>query len=400
MNRHTAIVALGILASALARAHAVDGEVSGPVAVLSFQDLSDQRSGEPFEETVRAAVAELADSLGLRLVTAPGESTDGDGRGGDWSPGGIRAAAAEARADVAFVGFTLLDGRSVYFQMKIYDVSQGAVVASVFERQRPGLSFYNAMRAAIARMEAPLTAFLAGDGDDAPRVDRVASIVFRSPDEGATIRFSGQPIGTVTDGSLVAPYSPLAVGTTVPVRVEKRGYHPADVRVTLDSVENDVSLPPLLRSTRYAVTAWLDLGLFTGAGTGARAYLVPDASFVEVDAALRQRFGDRAALRGDLSVAAGGYMFFPVTSPVRVSFSAGGGFSRTWIHSADGAPRTDWYLSLADPTIEWSAGRRTLFLRAGFHYALGTPGSYDSRGWLLTAGVLPRIAVGMVVARS
>ncbi len=411
-TRNTAATtALGILMISLITGNLVAREPPRQVAVVSIQNLSGTEIPDPLEQIFRTALMELFQPLGFLIRVADEEGETGGGFAGAEAdtdsaltghpiaghPGAFLLAAEEMDAAVALSGFVRVTDETVLFQLKLYDVEQRTVLATIAEERRPGLSLYNAVRSTIAGLAPVLETFLNDRSVYFAPTNRVETIVIRSPDEGATVSIAGSAVGTITEGTLSVPFTPFPLGTAIDIRTEKPGYHTRSTTHTLDRRDNEIILDPLIPFTENALSPLMEVAPFIGIGVGYKKYLVPDTTFGYARAALLTDLTRRRTVRGDISLVVGRYLLLPVHSPLRLHLTVGGGYMRTAQIDGTTSWFGDWYISLGNPTVEANIGALRLFATTEIRYALGTAGGDQARGWQLAPGFMPPLSVGVVI---
>lgn len=360
-----------------------------PTTAVYIDNFSPTAGEEATMDIVLSSLHDLLQNVGFDSADRSMEDTDAAAT----SRAVALADAAAIGADVAVTGFFRQTEREVLINLKVHDVAQGLVLASLLERGRPGLAFYNALPATVASLRPALEGFLDDRYVYVPSETEVREIILRSSDDGARAYLADRFVGSISEGELGVPFTPFEIGSVVVLRMTKADYHDHYADIHLDSRATVVAVRPMTPHTRVAATLFWEMDRFLGAGGGIRGYLSPDETFGELQ--LNASIDSAAGYtRTDASLVLGRYAFFAPTSPVRFYLSAGAGF--LWSTPLDGSGDRfgDWYLSIANPTIEFTVRGRRLFVGVELRYNLGVPSGYWDRTWLFIGDAIPPFIVG------
>ncbi len=392
MKAHTTMMTMAcLMAWPHGAVYAQETASTRPTAVIHIDDFSPAAGEGATREIVLSALRDLLQTLGFDSV----DRSMGAADDAELSRTAALADAGAIGADVAVTGFFRQTEREVLINLKVHDVEQGVVLASLLDRGRPGLAFYNALPSTIEGLRPALEAFLDDRYVYIPSETEVRKITLRSRDDGARVYFADRFVGSISGGELVVPFTPFEIGSVVTLRMTQPDYHDLHADILLDSRAVVVTLRPMTPQTSVAATFSWELDRVLGVGAGIRAYLSPDETFGELQL---NTSADpfEGYTRTDAALVLGRYAFFAPTSPIRLYLSAGAGF--LWSVPIDGSGErfSDWYLSIANPTIEFTVRGRRLFAGAELRYNLGVPSGYWSRTWLFIGDAVPPFIVGTV----
>lgn len=376
----------------LAGQAAAGGQVS---AVFPVKDLSAAADTRDYEQTITEAVGAAFVAAGYSVLPSSSLQDAAASRSVDLTrPIAEADALGIARsvgADLAVTGLYSVQDDEVYYSIQCWNVTEGRLMAGIQASTPFNLAFFSGLNLALA---SDLIPRLASTG---PRVPRV---VFTSPDEGMSVRLSGdQELGRITGGRLTTPASAIEPGTRVLVQKSKPGFHPGEQTVTL-TTSKEIPLKPLVREYRYGMEVNSTVGQLLGLGAALRDYRVPDWFFITVGGYLWVQppldFAPRAVLHTDLFAGTGGYLFLGPDAPVRLGVSTGGGLILSFL-STPGLPAyTDFYLDVLNWWVEATLFGTTLYVRQEYKYALGIGTNLLGRGMMIadfpptTLGVLFR----------
>ncbi|HET6451112.1 MAG TPA: hypothetical protein VFI08_07355, partial [Spirochaetia bacterium] len=302
-------------------------------------------------------------------------------------------------ADLIVAAFYLVEGDGLTIQFALYDPAVKVVLGGVLTRARKGLTVFASVSDAVTEFRPAVARYREGGYKVEPPSGIVQRIVVSGPQEGSRVVLVDKDFGTVSGGRLVVPYTQFLVGSSIPVRVTKEGYHPYSGTLTLSAPEMDITIPPLHRETRVDLEARWSFGFAAGAGLGARFHVVPDSLFVGLEAYRSLEpstvWGSDVVRHYDVNARFGGYVLFPYSSFFRVYVSAGLGMIATTVEGVSGRDYTDYYVVVGDPTAEFTVAGIKIFARPDLHYALGLGYNLLGREWIRTPLGLPPLTVGV-----
>jgi len=301
--------------------------------------------------------------------------------------------------DVIVAAFYLAQGEELIIQFALYDPAVHTMLGGVLTRARKGLTLFASVTAAVGDFGPAIKRYVEGGYRVEPPSGIVERITVTGPPEGSRVTFVDRDVGTVAGGSLVVPYTQFSVGTTIPVRVQKEGYHTFEKSYPLTSPQVDLQLPALRRETRFDAQLDWSFGLATGFGFGGRVHLVPDALFIGFEhyrtLAPGTFTGEIPVRHYDTNIQIGEYIIFPYTSIIRIHLSVGAGLIVTDVAGVPGRDYTDYYVLAGDPTAELALGPVKIFIRPELHYALGLGYNLLGRTWISTPYGLPPLTLGV-----
>ena len=270
--------------------------------------------------------------------------------------------------DVIVAAFYLAQGEELIIQFALYDPAVHTMLGGVLTRARKGLTLFASVTAAVGDFGPAITRYVEGGYRVEPPSGIVERITVTGPPEGSHVTFVDREVGTVAGGSLVVPYTQYSVGTTIPVRVQKEGYHTFERSYPLMSPQVDLQLPALHRETRFDAQLDWSFGLATGFGFGGRVHLVPDSLFLGFEhyrtlAPGTLLSGEVAVRHYDTNIQVGEYIIFPYTSIFRIHLAIGAGVIVTDVAGVSGRDYTDYYILAGDPTAELALGPVKIFFR-------------------------------------
>ena len=307
-------------------------------------------------------------------------------------------AGVDARgADVIVAAFYLAEGEALTIQFALYDPAVKVVLGGVLTRARKGLTVFASASSAVGDFEPAVKRYVEGGYRVDPPTGLVERIVVSGPQEGSRVVLVDKDFGTVSGGRLVVPYTQFQVGTSIPVRVMKDGYHTYSATLPLPSPQVELAVPPLSRETRMDLQMRWSFGFATGVGLGVRFHLVPDELYAGLEAyrSLEAYSIQTDPVRHyDVNARIGGYFLFPYSSFFRIHASLGAGVIVTDVQGVSGRDYTDYYVVIGDPTAEFKIAGVTLFVRPDIHYALGLGYNLLGREWITTPYGLPPLTIG------
>jgi hypothetical protein len=303
-----------------------------------------------------------------------------------------------AGASVVVAAFYLVQGDTLVIQFSLYDPNVHTMLGGVLTRARKGLTLFDSVSAAEEEFTPAIQRYVQGGYEAKPPSGIVERIEVSGPPEGASVVLLDRETGTIEGGSLIVPYTQFEIGTTIPVRVHKDGYHSYEGAYKLDSPRVSLRLPALRRETRFDVNLNWTFGEAMGLGIGGRIHIVPDSLFLGVEAyrSLDVNSLSTTLVRHyDTNVQLGQYVIFPYTSPFRLSIAIGAGVIVTNVAGLGGRDYVDWYILAGDPTAELTLGPVKIFFRPELHYALGLDYNLLGREWIRTPYGIPPLTLGV-----
>jgi hypothetical protein len=300
-------------------------------------------------------------------------------------------------AQVVVAAFYLTEGEQLTIQFALYDPAVKVVLGGVLTRARKGLTVFSSVSAAVGDFAPAVKRYVEGGYQMEPPTGIVERITVSGPQEGSRIVLVDREFGRISGGRLVIPYTQFEVGTAVPVRVMRDGYHSYEGMHPLDKPQVEISLPALRRETRFDADLHWSFGFATGIGIGGRFHIMADSLFLGVEhyRSLEASSVSSSLVRHyDTSLRIGQYVVFPHTSVFRVSVAAGLGLILTDVEGQPGREYGDVYVLVGDPTAELTLGPVTLFVRPDLHYALGVGYNLLGREWIRTPYGIPPLTVG------
>jgi len=292
--------------------------------------------------------------------------------------------AREAEADLTVVSSFSVEDGLMALDIKCYDVPQEALITGVFKTVRVNLSIYNALSEAAAELIPKIR--LLGPPPEVP-ADVVEEIALLSDDEDMEIYLGDEGlVGTISDGKLLLPPIPFAVGTKVDIEKRKDGYHTGQQTVKLKDQKMVIKLSPLRKKTQMATELNWTLGQLLGFGLAQRLYLKPDSTYLcaEHYFYIQHNFsGGKPVYHHDLRALFGAYLLTGPDRLLRVNVSAGFGLIFTYF-SIDNQPSyTDYYWDIINMGLELNLQKYILYIRSEVKYALGLgPTNFLGRKWI------------------
>jgi len=305
-------------------------------------------------------------------------------------------------ADSAVVSsYGIEGGKRLYVQIVVYDVRTGKIVASLMNSGYASLAGFDFLAEVVEAVTPSIQEYLKVFNRTEPTTyEAVEGIVFRSKDEGLQVRYeSGQYIGSISDGTLRAPYVPFVVGTTIKVGMEKPDYYPDSRSFVLKEGMNEINLPPLERKFRNELSVYWCYGQSVGAGVGYRYYPIPDYIFLSVDNYfyLQYDFMDynEPVYHDDASFSVGAYFFSSHLTPVRFGASVGCGVIVTSFTKSDMPTYTDYYINFATLFLDLNIRPWTLYAQGALKYSLGIGNNILGQQYLILPKFGPFVSVGV-----
>ena len=299
--------------------------------------------------------------------------------------------------DVIASAFYLAEGDELTIQFALYDPAVKTVLGGVLTRARKGLTLFASVGDAVSQFKPVIQRYVEGGYRVEPPTGIVERVQVSGPPEGSRVIFADRDVGLVAGGRLIVPYTQFAIGTKLPVRVVKDGYHTFDGTFALGSPQVTLKLPPMQKETRFDAGLRWSFGEAVGFGIQGRVHLIPDQLFLGMEEYLSLQPGTwsgTAVRHYDTNVHVGTYIIFPYSSFFRISVSAGLGVIATDVEGLAGQEYMDYYLLVGDPTAEFTVGPVKLFVRPDLHYALGIGYNLLGRAWIRTPFGLPPLTVG------
>ena len=302
-----------------------------------------------------------------------------------------------ASIDVIAAAFYLEEGDELTIQFTLYDPAVKTILGGVLTRARKGLTLFASVGDAVSQFKPVIQRYVQGGYKVEAPTGIVERVQVAGPPEGSRVVFADRDVGVVEGGRLTVPYTQFAIGTKLPVRVVKDGYHSFEGTFPLESPQVTLNLPPMQKETRFDAGLRWSFGNAVGFGIEGRIHLVPDQLFLGMEEYLSLQPGSWAgtAVRHyDTNIHFGTYIIFPYSSFFRISVSAGLGAIATNVEGVAGQEYMDYYLLVGDPTVEFTVGPVKLFARPDLHYALGMGYNLLGRAWIRTPYGLPPLTVG------
>jgi hypothetical protein len=303
-----------------------------------------------------------------------------------------------AGTDVIVAAFYLAQGEELIIQFALYDPAVHTMLGGVLTRARKGLTLFASVTAAVADFGPAITRYVEGGYRVEPPTGIVERIAVTGPPDGSRVVFVDREVGTIFGGNLVVPYTQFEIGTTIPVKVHKDGYHSFEGAYPLMSPQVDLRLPALSRETRFDAQLVWSFGLATGFGFGGRVHIIPDSLFLGFEhyrTVQPGTFWNTTVRHYDTNIQLGEYVIFPFNSFFRVHLAVGAGLIVTDVAGLQGRDYTDFYILAGDPTAEFTVGPVKLFFRPDLHYALGVGYNLLGRAWIRTPYGLPPLTLGV-----
>jgi hypothetical protein len=300
--------------------------------------------------------------------------------------------------DVVVAAFYLVQGDTLVIQFALYDPKVKTMLGGVLTRARKGLTLFATVSEAVTQFGPAIQRYVQGGYQVEPPTGIVERIEVTGPQDGSRVVMLDREVGTVSGGSLVVPYTQFEIGTTIPVRVTKDGYHTFEGSYKLSSPQVSLHLPALRRETRLDAQLVWTFGEATGLGFGGRVHIIPDTLFAGIEHYRTFDYGSFAvaAVRHyDTNVQVGGYIIFPPTSFIRLHLALGAGLIVTDVAGIGGQEYMDWYILAGDPTAEVTLGPVKVFFRPELHYALGVGYNLLGRTWIRTPYGIPPLTIGV-----
>ncbi len=303
-----------------------------------------------------------------------------------------------AGANVVVAAFYLVQGDTLIIQFALYDPTVRTMLGGVLTTARKGLTLFDSVSEAVKQFEPAIQRYVRGGYQVEPPTGIVERIEVSGPPEGSSVVLLDREAGKIAGGVLVVPYTQFEIGSTIPVRVHKDGYHSFSGTYKLDSPQVSIRLPPLRPETRFdADLAW-SFGEAMGVGIGGRVHIIPDSLFLGVEAyrSLDVNSISTTLVRHyDTNAQLGTYIIFPYTSIFRLHISLGLGVIVTNVAGLGGRDYLDWYILAGDPTAELALGPVKVFFRPELHYALGVDYNLLGRTWIRTPFGIPPLTIGV-----
>jgi hypothetical protein len=310
--------------------------------------------------------------------------------------------AAAVRADMAVVSFFSVEDNLMALYIKCYDVEQKVLITGLFKSVRVNLSIYNALAEVVAELVPKIRLLGPPPVSESPVVEEIALL---SKDEGMDIYLGDEGfVGKITDGKLLLPPIPFAIGTKISIEKKKEGYHPGEESVKLKKPEMVVSLDPLRKQTRTATELNWTLGQLLGFGLAQRFYLKPDLTYLSAEHYfyVQHNFsGGKPVFHHDIRALFGGYLFSGPHQLVRINISAGMGMIVTYFSIGDQPMYADFYWDIVNTSFELNFQKYILYLRSEVKYALGLgPMNLLGRNWISLFGDDIPVVITLGLARK
>ena len=299
--------------------------------------------------------------------------------------------ARQVDAEIAVVSFYSVEERQLILEIKCYDAAQNALVSGVFKTARVNLSVYNVIGEAVAELIPGIRLIGPPPSIDSPVVEEIALV---SKDEGAEIYLGDTGfVGRITDGRLVLPPIPFAVGSKITIEERKEEYHNGVETIKLKEPQMLVELKPLRKKAHSVTELNWTLGQLMGFGLAHRFYFVPDSSYLAAEHYfyVQHNLADsKPVFHHDLRLLFGGYLFTGPHAAVRINLSTGFGLIVTYFWLRGQPVYTDYYWNLVNVGLELNFNKYILYVRSEQKYALGIGvDSVLGRGWMSAFGEGP-----------
>jgi hypothetical protein len=161
---------------------------------------------------------------------------------------------------VVVAAFYLVQGDTLVIQFALYDPAVRTMLGGVLARARKGLTLFASVSEAVLQFDPAIQRYVLGGYQVEPPTGIVERIQVSGPPDGSSVVLLDREVGTIAGGTLVVPYTQFEIGSKIPVRVTKEGYHTFEGIYELSSSQVSLSLPSLRRETR------LDTDLFWSFG--------------------------------------------------------------------------------------------------------------------------------------
>jgi len=373
---------------------------TGRTAALFMAPLA-AGAGDPLVEDILSS--ELAAALqGAGIAVAPGRLSLATGPDQPRLPEEQRVSYLLRGLDaggvsVVVAAFYLVQGDTLVIQFALYDPAVRTMLGGVLTRARKGLTLFASVSEAVKQFAPAIQRYVQGGYQVEPPTGIVERIQVSGPQDGSSVVLLDREVGTMSGGTLVVPYTQFEIGSRIPVRVAKNGYHSFEDFYTLSSAQVSLSLPALRRETRLDADLFWSFGEAAGIGFGGRIHIVPDSLFLGIEhyRSLDVGTSPTSLVRHyDTNVQVGQYIIFPYTSIFRIHLALGAGLILTDVAGIGGGDYNDWYVLVGDPTAELALGPVKLFFRPELHYALGIGYNLLGRTWIRTPFGVPPLTIG------
>ncbi len=330
----------------------------------------------------------------LSLATGPGQPRLPDEQRVSYLLRGLDAGGVS----VVVAAFYLVQGETLVIQFALYDPAVRTMLGGVLTRARKGLTLFASVSEAVKQFAPAIQRYVQGGYQVEPPTGIVERIQVSGPPDGSSVVLLDREVGTMSGGTLVVPYTQFEIGSRIPVRVTKDGYHSFEGFYTLSSAQVVLSLPRLRRETRLDTDLFWSFGEAAGIGFGGRIHIVPDSLFLGIEHYRSIDVGTSSTSivrHYDTNVQAGQYIIFPYTSIIRIHLALGVGLILTDVAGIGGGDYNDWYVLVGDPTAELALGPVKVFFRPELHYALGVGYNLLGRTWIRTPYGVPPLSIGV-----
>jgi len=300
--------------------------------------------------------------------------------------------------DVVVAAFYLVQGDTLVIQFALYDPKVRTMLGGVLTRARKGLTLFASVSEAVTQFGPAIQRYVQGGYQVQPPAGIVERIEVTGPQDGSHVVLLDREVGVVSGGSLVIPYTQFEVGSIIPVKVTKAGYHTYEGTYKLTTPQVALRLPALHRETRADADLVWTFGQATGVGFGGRIHIVPDTLFLGMEHYRTFDYGSFAVApvrHYDTNLQLGGYLIFGTSSIIRLHLAIGAGLIVTNVAGFSGPDYTDWYVLAGDPTAELTLGPVKVILRPELHYALGVGYNLLGRTWIRTPYGIPPLTIGV-----
>ena len=295
-----------------------------------------------------------------------------------------------------------VDKRRVNWRATVFDMADGAIVASDAGTAFAGLSAMSAIDESAARVVRD-----AASQRDRPLPEETIDyrLTFRSQDEGARIFFGeGRDsffAGTVVDGVMVAPYMPFTEGEDIIITITSPTGWPRTVTIQPPEEGKAIRLPAMKVRSTHTLGLGTTIGRLLGVAADYRYHLSPDVVFLRAgahfwvqptDSGLDPASAPSWPRHSELRLGLG---YYPLLAPDSF-FKLGTGFGisamRTRLVSDALVADTFMDISLDGPwlTLEFHLPRLAVYLEQRAGYSFGVTGGLLRQGWWRT-GTMPML---------
>lgn len=379
------------------------GRTGTPIeAVIYVQDLTPGEQGNRIRDVLVTRIAGKFAAFGLHEAAAPVLVEGPGSEGADIRVQPLLAQRVAPAADLVVAAIFRIQSGVADIQFILLDPKQRTVLGGVLSRARTGLTVLTSVDAAVNDLDPVLQRYRTNRYEYHRPEGVVESIILTGTLEGEEVFFAGRDVGRISGGVLTVPYTPFPVGQKVRAELRKPGYHSEEIVIDLPSSRVTTSIPPLKRAHRFSAGLQWVFGQALGYGITARAYAIPDWTFLEVNAyrdlspKVRPEFHDQRHY--DFGASIGQYLLLSYRSPVRVAVRLGAGVIFTSFAGLAVKDFADVYLNIVSPTVEFQVGGWQLYLQPELKFTVGAGDNLLGRSWIATSAGLPPISIGVLRA--